>query len=133
MCNTMIVGDPLQAIYGFRGGNSNYILNFDEEYQNVKVINLNTNYRCSKDIVTVANSLALSIPDSKHKNYVESIADKDNYKLPELRHFHDDYEEGIWAAQKITELQREGYQYNNIAILARTNAQLQKMETILHK
>lgn len=133
MCNTMIVGDPLQAIYGFRGGNSNYILNFDEEYQNVKVINLNTNYRCSKDIVTVANSLALSIPDSKHKNYVESIADKDNYKLPELRHFHDDYEEGIWAAQKITELQREGYQYNNIAILARTNAQLQKLETILHK
>ncbi len=131
--NTMIVGDPLQAIYGFRGGDSSYILNFDEEYKNVKVINLNTNYRCSKDIITTANRLALSIPDSKHKNYVESIADKDNYKLPELRHFHDDYEEGMWAAQKITELKREGYQYNDIAILARTNAQLQKLETILHK
>ena len=131
--NTMTVGDPLQAIYGFRGGDSSYILNFDEEYKNVKVINLNTNYRCSKDIITTTNRLALSIPDSKHKNYVESIADKDNYKLSELRHFHDDYEEGIWAAQKITELQREGYQYNDIAILARTNAQLQKLETILHK
>lgn len=131
--NTMIVGDPLQAIYGFRGGNSSYILNFDEEYENVKVINLNTNYRCSKDIVATANSLALSIPDSKHKNYVESTADKESYKLPELRHFHDDYEEGMWAAQKITELKREGYQYNDIAILTRTNAQLQKLEAILHK
>lgn len=133
MGNTMIVGDPLQAIYGFRGGNSSYILNFDEEYKNVKVINLNTNYRCSKDIVAAANSLALSIPDSKHKNYVESIADKERYKLPELRHFHDDYEEGMWATQKITGLKREGYKYNDIAILARTNAQLQKLEAILHK
>lgn len=131
--NTMIVGDSLQAIYGFRGGNSSYILNFDEEYENVKVINLNTNYRCSKDIIAAANSLALSIPDSKHKNYVESAADKESYKLPELRHFHDDYEEGIWIAQKITELKREGYQYNDTAILARTNAQLQKLEAILHK
>ena len=61
--NTMIVGDPLQAIYSFRGGNSKFILNFD------------TNYRCSEDIVKTANKLALSIPDSKHKNYVESIAD----------------------------------------------------------
>ncbi len=98
--NTMIVGDPLQAIYGFRGGNNSYILNFDEEYQNVRVINLNINYRCSRDIVTTANRLALSIPDSKHKNYVESIADKGHYKLPELWHFSDDYEEGIWIAGK---------------------------------
>jgi len=131
--NTMIVGDPLQAIYGFRGGDSSYILNFDREYPNVKVINLNTNYRCSKEIVTTANKLALGIPDSKHKNYVESIADKGSYKLPELRHFSDDYQEGIWISKKITELKREGYEYNDIAVLARTNAQLQKLEAILHK
>lgn len=130
--NTMIVGDPLQAIYSFRGGDSKFILNFDSDYKNVKVINLNTNYRCSNDIVQTANRLALSIPDSKHKNYVESIADKDSFKIPELRHFSDDYEEGEWITDKIRELIKSGYRNNDIAILARTNAQLQKLETTLH-
>lgn len=130
--NTMIVGDPLQAIYSFRGGDSKFILNFDSDYKNVKVINLNTNYRCSNDIVKTANRLALSIPDSKHKNYVESIADKDSFKIPELRHFSDDYEEGEWIADKIRELIKSGYRNNDIAILSRTNAQLQKLETTLH-
>ncbi|MGN0382769.1 MAG: ATP-dependent helicase [Eubacterium sp.] len=130
--NTMIVGDPLQAIYSFRGGDSKFILNFDTDYRDVKVINLNTNYRCSKDIVKTANKLALTIPDSKHKNYLESISYKNSFKVPELRHFLDDYEENEWIAKKITELKREGYRYNDIAILARTNAQLQKMETALH-
>lgn len=130
--NTMIVGDPLQAIYSFRGGDSKFILNFDSDYKDVKVINLNTNYRCSADIVKTANKLALSIPDSKHKNYVESVADKKSFKIPELRHFKDDYEESQWIAKRITELKREGYKYNDVAILARTNAQLQKLETILH-
>lgn len=130
--NTMIVGDPLQAIYSFRGGDSKFILNFDIDYSDVQVINLNTNYRCSEDIVKTANKLALSIPDSKHKNYVESVAYKPSFKVPELRHFSDDYDEGKWITKRITELKREGYKYNDIAILARTNAQLQKLESTLH-
>lgn len=130
--NTMIVGDPLQAIYSFRGGDSKFILNFNTDYNDVQVINLNTNYRCSKDIVRTANKLALSIPDSKHKNYVESIADKESFKIPELRHFEDDCEEGKWIAKRIIALKRAGYKYSDIAILARTNAQLQKLETTLH-
>lgn len=130
--NTMIVGDPLQAIYSFRGGDSKYILNFDTDYDDVKIINLNTNYRCSKDIVNTANKLALSLPDSKHKHYVESIASKGNYKIPELRHFENDYSEGIWISNKISQLKKEQYNYNDIAILARTNAQLQKLESIFH-
>lgn len=130
--NIMIVGDPLQAIYLFRGGDSKFILNFDSDYKDVKVINLNTNYRCSADIVKTANKLALSIPDSNHKNYVESVADKKSFKILELRHFKDDYEESQWITKRITELKREGYEYNDVAILARTNAQLQKLETVLH-
>lgn len=130
--NTMIVGDPLQAIYSFRGGNSKYILNFDTDYSDVKVVNLNTNYRCSHDIVKTANKLALSMSDSKHKNYVESVATNGQYKVPELRHFINDYKESEWIAQTIAELKKSGYEYNDIAILARTNAQLQKLESILH-
>lgn len=130
--NTMIVGDPLQAIYSFRGGDSKFILNFDTDYSDVKVVNLNTNYRCSKDIVSTANKLALCIPDSKHKNYVESISSKNELQVPELRHFKNDDEECEWIATKISELKFKGYNYNDIAILARTNAQLQKLESTLH-
>lgn len=129
--NMMIVGDPLQAIYSFRGGDSKYILNFDSEFSDVKVINLNTNYRCSKDIVATANMLAKNIPDSLNKNYVESIADCPSYKLPELRNFETEYHEANWIAEKIISL-RKDYPYKNIAILSRTNAQLQKMEASLH-
>ena len=130
--NTMIVGDPLQAIYAFRDGDSKYILNFDKDYNNTKVINLNVNYRCSREIVNTANKLALSIPDSKHKNYVESIANNSHYKIPEVRGFRDEYSEAIWISKKILSLKEE-YGYNDIAILARTNAQLQKLENVLHK
>lgn len=129
--NTMIVGDPLQAIYSFRGGNSKYILNFDEEYKNTKVINLNTNYRCSKDIIVTSNTLASTISDSKHKNYVESVAAKDSYKKPELYHLDDEYDEAKWLSEMILKLNKE-YSFDDIAVLARTNAQLQKVETELH-
>lgn len=130
--NTMIVGDPLQAIYSFRGGNNKYILDFYEDYNNTKIVNLNVNYRCSKDIIKTANQLALSIPDSKHIYYVESVANKSNYKVPELHNFPDEYKEAEWISQEIMKLKTRGYSYNDIAILSRTNAQLQKLETTLH-
>lgn len=131
ICNTMIVGDPLQAIYAFRGGHSKYIMDFDKEYKDTKIINLSTNYRCSADIVNTANRLASSIPDSQHKNYVESNAFNGKYKIPELRHFTDEDEESIWITEKILQL-KEKYNYDSIAILTRTNAQLQNFETCFH-
>lgn len=130
--NTMIVGDPLQAIYAFRGGNSKFILNFDIDYKDVKVINLNTNYRCSKDIVITANALASTIPDSKHRNYVESVANNGPFKRPEYEFFKRDVDESNWVADKIKKLVEEsGYTYSDIAVLARTNAQLLNMEYTL--
>lgn len=130
--NTMIVGDPLQAIYSFRGGDSKFIMNFDTTYDDVKVINLNTNYRCSADIIKTANKLAYTLPESKDKNYVESIPFNPSYKKPELRHFEDEYSEAAWISKYISKLKANGYKYNDIAILARTNAQLQKCETALY-
>lgn len=129
--NTMIVGDPLQAIYSFRGGHSNFILNFDSDYPDTKVINLNINYRCSKDIIKTANALAGTLPDSTHKNYKPSVAYNASYKAPELYHFTDEYDEAKWISEKILQIKGE-YKLNDIAILSRTNAQLQKIETALH-
>jgi DNA helicase-2/ATP-dependent DNA helicase PcrA len=130
--NTFIVGDVNQAIYSFRGGCSEYMLNFDRDWDNVKVLNLDKNYRCSADIIDVANTFALSIPESKHRNYTKTIADKGYYKKPEFYLYDTAYDEGNKIAERINELCKINYTYKDFAILARTNAQLQKIETSLH-
>lgn len=130
--NTMIVGDPLQAIYSFRGGKSEYILNFDREYNNTKIINLNTNYRCSNNIVKTANALAEDIPDSKHRYYVKSFANNPDNTNPQYNIYSNEYEEAENIADKIIKISKS-YDYKDIAILARTNAQLTKIQFIFHK
>ena len=130
--NTMIVGDPLQAIYSFRGGNSKYILDFEKDYSNAKIMHLNKNYRCSEDIIKTANVFANTIPDSKHKNYKESIANNKAFKKPELTIYKDEWEEADKIADKINLLVRK-YKYKDIAILARTNAQLTKIQSTFHE
>lgn len=126
--NTMIVGDPLQAIYSFRGGDSRFILNFDKDYPNVTVIHLNTNYRCGKDIVALANTFAHSVPDSEHHNYVESLPSKDSVPIPTVKHYLSDSQEAESISEKILD---KNYNYSDVAILARTNAQLQKIQNSL--
>lgn len=130
--NTMIVGDPLQAIYSFRGGKSEYILNFDREYNNTKIINLNTNYRCSNNIVKTANALAEDIPDSKHRYYVKSFSNNPDNTNPQYNIYSNEYEEAENIADKIIKISKS-YDYKDIAILARTNAQLTKIQSIFHK
>lgn len=130
--NLMIVGDPLQAIYSFRGGNSSFILNFDNDYDDVKIINLNVNYRCSKEIVETANTLAKGIPDSKHRYYVESVANNESYKKPEYRTYDNEYEEALSIAKKI-KLSLGEYKYEDFVVLARTNAQLTKFQSVLQE
>lgn len=130
--NTMIVGDPLQAIYSFRGGNSKYILDFEKDYSNAKIAHLNKNYRCSEDIIKTANVFANTIPDSKHKNYKESIANNKAFKKPEFAIYKDEWEEADKIADKINVLVKE-YKYKDIAILARTNAQLTKIQSTFHE
>ena len=130
--NTMIVGDPLQAIYSFRGGNSKYILDFEKDYSNAKIAHLNKNYRCSEDIIKTANTFASTIPDSKHKNYKESIANNKAFKKPEFAIYKDEWEEANKIADKINVLVKE-YKYKDIAILARTNAQLTKIQSTFHE
>ena len=55
--NICVVGDDAQSIYAFRGANINNILNFQKDYEGVKVFRLEQNYRSTKNIVNAANSI----------------------------------------------------------------------------
>jgi DNA helicase-2/ATP-dependent DNA helicase PcrA len=126
--NVFIVGDMLQAIYSFRGGSSSYLLDFYKDWDNVKVINMNTNYRCSKNIVDTANCFSIRMPEGGYKYYVDTVAEKPYNKKPVFKQFKTTLDECKYVINKIKELSANKYDYKNIAILARTNAQLQKFE-----
>ena len=124
--NTMIVGDPLQAIYSFRGGDSKFILDFDTVYNDVSVVNLNVNYRCSQEIVNASNVFAKTIPDTQHRNYVVPIAFNKRHGPVRLLKNRNPYEEASRIIDEIKDKQ-------DVTILARTNAQLQVFQSELTK
>lgn len=131
--NIFVVDDPLQNIFMWRGSDNKYVLDFDHDWPDVKIIHLNKNYRSSKDIIEAANHFALCIPESKHPHYVESIADKDRFEEPHYQRFSSEVGESEGIALQIKKYAEDGYDYKDIAILARTNAQLQNFETALYR
>lgn len=129
--NLFVVGDECQAIYKFRGGKSEYLLEFDKNWEDSEAINLYTNYRCSKDIVATANMLASYLPESKNKYYVEAVADRGNIAKPVFIECGSAFNEAQKVSEEIKKLSEQGIKYNDIAVLARTNAQLQLFESKL--
>lgn len=126
--NLFVVGDGCQAIYQFRGGVSKYLLDFDTEWTDTDIINLTINYRCSKDIVATANELAKYLPESKNKHYVEAVAHKQAISKPVFIECETASDEVQTVTNEVQKLINDGYKYKNIAILSRTNAQLQYFE-----
>lgn len=131
--NVFVVDDPLQNIFMWRGSDNKYVMNFDEDWPDAKIIHLNKNYRSSEDIVQAANHFAGCIPESKHKHYVESVADKGKFEKPHYDRYFNEVEEADEIAEKIKSYVSNGYSYKDIAILTRTNAQLQNFETALYR
>lgn len=73
-----VVGDPDQTIYSFRGANVNYIIDFDKDYDNVKTIYLNQNYRSTKKILNSANTLIRHNSNRLEKDLFTELGDGDN-------------------------------------------------------
>lgn len=122
--NLFCVGDPRQSIFGWRGSNINYILNFKEKYPNAKVINLIHNYRSIKPIVNLMNS---SIQRMKLANLNPVIEGDKEIKLVQFANENTEYE---FITQSIlaSELPR-----NEIFVLARTNRQLKELSYLLNQ
>ncbi|MCX8069813.1 MAG: ATP-dependent helicase [Thermodesulfovibrionales bacterium] len=131
--NLFVVGDMLQCIYQWRSSDNSYIINMDKNWDDVNTINLNINYRCSKDIVDLSNKFAKCIPETKSKVYKKTVAHKDLYKPPVYSVYKNEFDEAEKIAENISSLVGSGeYSYNDFCILARTNAQLQLFETTFY-
>ncbi len=129
--NICVVGDDAQSIYAFRGANINNILNFQKDYENVKMYRLEQNYRSTKNIVEAANSII-----DKNKVKLDKIVwtANDSGNRIKVNRSITDGEEGRFVASTIWEEKiREHLPNNKFAILYRTNAQSRAMEDALRK
>ena len=122
-----VVGDPAQTIYSFAGASPAFLLNFTSKYPDAEVIRLSSGYRSTPEIINTANAI-LRTADLGH----ELDAVNDHGDRPALEGYGSENEEAEQVAAMIGVDKSGGIQLHNIAILARTNAQLEKFETILN-
>ncbi|HPM12594.1 MAG TPA: 3'-5' exonuclease [Bacteroidales bacterium] len=128
--NVCVVGDDAQSIYSFRGAKIENILNFSKEYPTSNIFKLEQNYRSTQTIVNAANSII-----QKNKNQIpkKTFSELEQGNLITVLHSQTDIEEGVVVCREINELTRYNSNYNDIAILYRTNAQSRIFEEVLRK
>ena len=83
--NLCVIGDPDQAIYGFRGADRRYFLQFEQDYPGAVTLNLSRNYRSSQRILDAASQVIARNPDRKSVEILAEFADEvklDVYRAP---------------------------------------------------
>ncbi len=123
--NICCVGDDDQSIYSWRGAEIKNFLEFDQVYENTKVIRLEENYRSSQNILSVASNLI-----AKNENRVGKTlkATLDEGDLVKLNCFKNGKDEAIGVSDEIEKKLKNKYSYNNISILVRAIFQTREFE-----
>jgi non-canonical purine NTP pyrophosphatase (RdgB/HAM1 family) len=122
--NLFVVGDPRQSIFGWRGSDINYILNFGKNNTQTEIITLSKNYRSSKKIVELINQLV------KDMNFPDICSSLDLPAEISLNSFESEEQELEFVIEKILSLENPR---NEIFVLARTNKQLNEMSEKLRQ
>lgn len=129
--NVCVVGDDAQSIYSFRGATIQNILQFQKDYDEIKVVKLEQNYRSTKTILNVANEVISNNQDQIDKKLFTDNSEGEKIKL--IRTMTDN-DEGKMVADTIQELKlRNHYHNKDFAILYRTNAQSRSFEESLRR
>jgi DNA helicase-2/ATP-dependent DNA helicase PcrA len=129
--NVTVVGDDAQSIYSFRGATIENILQFQKDYDDVKLVKLEQNYRSTQNILSVANNVI-----RHNKNQIEKrlFTENDEGEKIRLVRTMTDNEEGKFVADTIQEQKlRNHYHNKDFAILYRTNAQSRAFEESLRR
>jgi DNA helicase-2/ATP-dependent DNA helicase PcrA len=129
--NICVVGDDAQSIYSFRGASMENIFQFQKDYDDVKIIKLEQNYRSTRNIIEAANNVIAKNENQIRKNLWTEKENGDKIKL--VCSFTDN-DEGKFVSDAITELKiRNHFQNKDMAILYRTNAQSRAFEESLRR
>ena len=129
--NVCVVGDDAQSIYSFRGATIENILQFQKDYDEVKLVKLEQNYRSTQNILHVANEVI-----KNNKSQIEKVLFTRNTEGEKIRLVRTltDNDEGKFVADSIQEQKlRNHYSNRDFAILYRTNAQSRAFEEALRR
>ena len=122
--NICCVGDDDQSIYSWRGAEIKNFLEFDQVYQNTKVVRLEENYRSTQNILAVASNLISYNQNRVGKSLRTTL---DEGELVKLNCFKNGKDEAIGISDEIEKIKNE-YSFNNIAILVRAIFQTREFE-----
>lgn len=129
--NLCVVGDDDQSIYGWRGAEVTHILNFKRDWPEAKVVRLEENYRCTGEILELANRL-IAFNRTRHVKVLR--ADRPPGEKPRIMQYKDEEEE---AKQTVADIARRAadptLSFRDFAILFRTNEQPRVFEQELRK
>ena len=129
--NLCVVGDDSQSIYGFRGAQIQNILNFRKDFPSARTFRLERNYRSTANIVNAANALIAHNEGRIPKNCISMGEEGEKIHMV---HCYTEQEEAMQIASTIlARIREDGAQYEDFAILYRTNAQSRALEEQLRR
>ena len=123
--NIFVVGDPDQSIYGWRGADMNNILDFEKDFPDCRIFTLTQNYRSTQNILDAANKV---INNNALRKPKDLWSDKSGGDKIILHTVDNDRDEAYYVLQKAKDLLLQGFNYNNMAVLCRTNSQTRSFE-----
>ena len=123
-----VVGDPAQTIYSFAGATPSFLLNFTNKYPGAEVIRLSSGYRSTPEIINTANAVL------RNANLGHELDSMNGHgERPTSQGFRSESEEASSIVELIQSDITSGLASNEIAILTRTNAQLDLIESALNQ
>jgi DNA helicase-2/ATP-dependent DNA helicase PcrA len=128
--NVMVVGDDAQSIYSFRGASFENIITFPLRFPEAKIYKLETNYRSTRQILSLANA---SIAQNRFQFRKELHAVRGDGPDPAVVGVDDVFEQASFIAQRILELRDEGESLGDIAVLYRSHYQSLELQMELSR
>lgn len=128
--NLFVVGDDDQAIYSFRGSSPQIMLNFKQIYPFARQILLETNFRCSKNIIEES----LKVIEQNKQRFPKAIqAHHPPKERVHYQSFEQSTQEYQYLVSQIKERLEEGIEPNKIACIFRTNQQMGGLAEYLYR
>jgi DNA helicase-2/ATP-dependent DNA helicase PcrA len=124
-----VVGDPNQSVYGFNGADPTLLDRLPEILRGTRVIRLDENHRCTPQIVAVATAVLRE--GGSGADVVPPRTSRVDGPVPKVVAHATDEEEAAWAAAQAKTSRAPGRLWSTIAVLTRTNAQLQVVQAAM--
>lgn len=124
--NYMMVGDPAQSIYGFRGAVPAKLLAFEHEW-NAKVIRMHRNYRSGPEVIAAANGVIKAMDPTTHLGVMMQAERTEPAEIVVKETLNFDTE-GEEVVQRLMEYNAGGMKWGDMVVLYRTNAQSRGVE-----